>query len=579
MNMNTVNNTNNNEEENKMDSKFLSIDELTLTSQKDIAQALYDYGKHTPLKDILEDVSRDFINTLAHDSVRSKGDLRELFRKSPVWNEDLQAIVINGTRTHNPDYLRVADLAWKILDPVWKYADFDKRHKIGLAVSFFSEPTMNGIDRECCIKAINSLSPKAYAPGKKLSRVFKQLCVDLGVADETQGSKFQQVFAQFADELTAKKLDFKLYVSINPAHFVTMSNPKGDERGQMMTSCHSFNSTNYPYNNGCAGYARDKTSFIVFTVDDPNNPESFNNRKTSRQVFAYRPGSGLLLQSRMYNTEGGVYGAAEDAGLYRDLIQREISELEGVPNLWKTRHSYDRECEDFVVVGTGFGGYADWNYSDFDCHISVRADCDPETVSPLVVGTYGLCVKCGDTCSKGMYCGDCNNNCYCEDCQEYVYETFIVWGYHGNRFVCQRCLDNNYTRCERCGEYHPHDDITWVDDDAYCEDCLEQIEAHCCEQCGEWHYDDDMNRVHDYEWVCDGCLDRYYEKCADCDEWHPRRKMQTVYKADGSTIRVCSDCADDYRECPHCSQLIELTDEGTCPHCGVVVEEKEVEAV
>lgn len=30
----------------------------------------------------------------------------------------------------------------------------------------------------------------------------------------------------FADELGGKKLNFKLYLSINPCHFVTMSNPK-----------------------------------------------------------------------------------------------------------------------------------------------------------------------------------------------------------------------------------------------------------------------------------------------------------------------------------------------------------------
>ena len=261
-----------------------------------------------------------------------------MFSKSPVWNEELDALVINGTRTHDPDYDRIHRLAMQILEKPFKSLDYDY-NDILKAICFFSNPDASERDRESYIEAIRKLAPKAYTPTKKPSRVFKSLCVALGVADETAGSEFQRLYAQFADELSAKQIGFKLFVSINPAHFITMSNPKCDSRGATLTSCHSFNSTEYKYNNGCTGYARDETSFIVFTVADPTDPETLNNRKTTRQVFAYRPGSGLLLQSRMYNTAGGVYGAAEDSKLYRDLVQREISMLEDVPNLWKTRQT------------------------------------------------------------------------------------------------------------------------------------------------------------------------------------------------------------------------------------------------
>ncbi len=82
------------------------------------------------------------------------------------------------------------------------------------------------------------------------------------MADEAAGSEFQKLYAQFADELSARQIGFKLYVSINPVHFLTMSNPKADSRGCILTSCHSINSTDYQYNNGCSGYARDHVSFI-----------------------------------------------------------------------------------------------------------------------------------------------------------------------------------------------------------------------------------------------------------------------------------------------------------------------------
>lgn len=52
-------------------------------AEENIRQALEDYGKHTCQKDILEDVSDSFIETLARDSVDAKQELRDLFSKSP----------------------------------------------------------------------------------------------------------------------------------------------------------------------------------------------------------------------------------------------------------------------------------------------------------------------------------------------------------------------------------------------------------------------------------------------------------------------------------------------------------------
>ena len=359
----------------------MEMQEVISRAERNIRQALRDYGAHTSQTDVLDDVTDEFIYRLAADSSYAKQGLRELFSKSPVWNEELDALVINGTRTHDPDYDRIHRLAMQILEKPFKSLDYDY-NDILKAICFFSNPDASERDRESYIEAIRKLAPKAYTPTKKPSRVFKSLCVALGVADETAGSEFQRLYAQFADELSAKQIGFKLFVSVNPAHFITMSNPKRDSRGATLTSCHSFNSTEYDYNNGCTGYARDETSFIVFTVADPTDPETLNNRKTTRQVFAYRPGSGLLLQSRMYNTAGGVYGAAEDSKLYRDLVQREISMLEDVPNLWKTYSSIGDKA-DLVVAGDGFGGYQDWTYENFDGHISIRADCDEETVDPM----------------------------------------------------------------------------------------------------------------------------------------------------------------------------------------------------
>lgn len=559
----------------------MEMQEIIHQAEENISQALRDYGAYTSQTEVLDDVTDEFILRLAADSSHAKQGLRELFSKSPVWDAKLDALVINGTRTHNPDYDRIYQLAVQILERPLKSGDWNWDTLMD-AISFFSVPEASETYREKYIAAIKQLAPKAYSPTKKLSRVFKSLCVALGVADETAGSEFQRLYAQFADELNAKKIGFKLFVSINPAHFITMSNPKCDSRGATLTSCHSFNSTEYDYNNGCTGYARDETSFIVFTVADPTDPETLNNRKTTRQVFAYRPGSGLLLQSRMYNTAGGVYGAAEDSKLYRDLVQREISMLEDVPNLWKTYSSIGDKA-DLVVAGDGFGGYQDWTYENFDGHISIRADCDEETVDPLDIGTRGLCIVCGEETNAGLYCEACGEKGYeCDECGGRVRELHSVLDSHGDWIqVCERCQDEYYTYCDECEEYWPSDSVTEVDGRYYCDDCLEE-NCERCEECGEWHRSDSMYDAYREGRelrICGDCRDEYYYGCDCCGDLHHADDMRIVHRASGYEDYVCDDCADNYDCCPHCDELIEMKDDGTCPNCGAVIEEQEAEAV
>lgn len=252
----------------------MELIELIAQAKENIKTAIEDYGRYTETQRVLEDVSTDFIDRLAEDSVKAKQKLRELFSQSPVWDSKLDALVINGTRTANPDYNVIYSHGIKILYPAIKsgrIADYDAY----TIIKFFSRP-FDEIAQQEAIELMERDFPKAYAPGKKPSRIFKAICKELEIADETAGSEFQKLYAQFADELSAKKIGYKLYASINPAHFITMSNPKEDERGTTLTSCHSFNSTEYEYNNGCTGYARDETSFIVFTASDPSNPETQN---------------------------------------------------------------------------------------------------------------------------------------------------------------------------------------------------------------------------------------------------------------------------------------------------------------
>ena len=486
-----------------------------------ISQAISDYFLHTADSCILKDFSDAFVNRLAVDSFNAKTELRNLFSTSPVWNVYLQALVINGSRTHNPDFNKIDDLANQILlEPIKYSIDSYTYQKIKLAIKFFSKPNDNPAPY---IDAINSLAPNAYAPNKKKSRIFKVICDSLGVSDISAGSDFQKLFAKFADELSSKKIDFKLFVSINPAHFLTMSNPKEDSRGSTLTSCHSLNSTEYPYNNGCCGYARDNVTFIAFTVDNPDSPESLNNRKTSRQLFMYKPGNGLLLQSRLYNTYGGTSGEQADSNLYRDLIQREISDLEHAPNLWKT-FNYNSQSKFYVSAGVGFGGYKDWLYEHFNPKISIRSDHEHDFKS-FAVGTHGLCIKCGTATSDGLYCRECSPiPHFCDDCENESDDLTQVHDFHGNLiYVCEDCLDEYYRLCQHCNQYF-------------------HVES--------------MHDIGDFSYVCNDCFHNHYTLCDDCDEYFQNEDIYPAVDSDGNEINICFNCADHYIQCSECGRYV-----------------------
>lgn len=564
--------------------EIMTTEEKIEHAKKDIRKAIQDYIAHTYEHGELDYVEDEFVDRLAEDSTYAKQGLRNLFRKSPAWNEELDALVINGNRTHDPDPEFITERLKVITVRACLKSNAEKRALIYKGIRFFSYSAHfeELYDSEYILDAVKEIAPNAYKPGKKMSRVCKAWCQALGVADETAGSKFQKEFAKVADEMNGRKIPFKLFVSLNPAHFLTMSNPKHDNRGSCLTSCHSLNSNDYEYNNGCSGYARDNTSFIVFTVDNPSVAETLNNRKTTRQIFAYQPGNGVLLQSRMYNTSGGTRGKAENSALYRDLIQREIAEAESSINLWNTYKVVEDGYGNLIKTGNGFGGYTDWEYSGFGARISIRKDVDGKRI---VVGAQGLCIRCGEEISSGLCCGSCGSlSSQCEYCDESTYEelTPVFDGNGCQILVCPDCLEDHFTYCDICHEYHPNNCVSYVDGQNICNGCLEEA-CEKCDDCGEFHRRENMVEAYDEVgnqiYLCnDGYCTRNHTRCPECNRLVPDTWMNTVYLADGTTKEVCDDCIgnnENYVACQECGEYIEVCPDGTCPSCGAILVEKE----
>lgn len=572
---------------------------------KAIKTAIEDYSRHispdkTDSVAIMNSISDAFITRLAKDSWTAKTELREFFRRSSNWNENLQALVINGTLVHEPNYRLIEDCMIDIIAPLKGKDKGYEWYDLRQAIKFFTKPNSTNI--ELYLDKLNKIAPKAYHAGKKQSKIFKAMCDALGITDNTKGSKVQKLYAKIADEFSLKKVQFKLYVSINPAHFLSMSNPKNDMRGSTMVSCHSLNSTEYSYNCGCSGYARDKYTFIAFTVADDNKPETFNNRKTTRQIFVYKPNNGVLLQSRMYTTNsggsyGGVNGDTEEGKLYRELIQREISSIESAQNLWQTEEYCGNSFNLEIKKGAGFGGYPDWEFEEFEARISLRED-HKNNFASFEVGSYGLCLKCGKEIDAGLYCVKCLAESRCQRCRNICDTLHEVIGLHGERrAVCTDCFRNYYSQCAHCGEYHHVENITEVESGNYvCERCLSEHYTQCeccgkyfpnaeiqemvdingdeisaceycsnrhdferhseCEYCGRRVRYRELRRVSDGDLVCRDCLEENYTQCEDCGEYVLSGDMIKAADSYGNTIYICESCAENYEICYDCNRLV-----------------------
>lgn len=493
---------------------------LTNRAEREIRTAVKAYSAHTSQMDILDDISPEFIRRLAEDSASAKANLRAFLSRSPLWVPELDALKIPGELPAEINTDRVDVIADDILSPAIVKAENESDER---DVKYLKEYVVNAEISADMIDALSRIDPKAYKPGRKKSRVFRDCCKALGIADESAGSDFSRNFAKLSDLLNVSPRKFNLYVSINPAHFLTMSNPKGDNRGATLTSCHSLNGTEYPYNNGCSGYARDGVTMIAFTVADDDDPETFYNRKTTRQIYAYQPGNGVLLQSRMYNTAGGTYGGMKETAVYRGLIQKAIADLEGVSNVWDMQDSHR---SDYVSAHRDFGGYADWTYSSFGGNVCLL-DAFADGAEPITIGAAGLCVVCGCKTSEGMYCDDHREDGEpCEECGDRT-DPDELWHvyYHGRytaaeRMVCEWCRDRNYTYCESCEEYHDNDSMT---------------------------------RTGDGEWVCPNCLEEFYSVCDDCEEYYPTDEFDRAVDEDGNEKYICDDCRRaNYTYCDEC---------------------------
>lgn len=110
-----------------------------------------------------------------------------------------------------------------------------------------------------------------------------------------------------------------------------------------------------------------------------------------------------------------------------------------------------------------------------------------------------------------VYCKECG--CAIEEHEEY-YE--VDGGY-----VCADCFEDDYFKCEHCGEIYRKSYLNqvkvngeWMD---ICDDCL-MNDYYYCEHCENYFSEDYVRETCDGNYVCDDCYEDCYFTCPDCGD-------------------------------------------------------------
>lgn len=516
-----------------------------------------------------------FVRRLAVDAIEAKAGLIEILSKSPYWQEDILAV-----RYPLP---QKEEIPWsKVRVSLRRYFCLEHgiNEKIYRLVFSALKKTLAEISLESGVKVyLNNEEGGAFTQEeyieyiftpcgrgwetKKPSRILMACCKKLGLVD---ADNFNRWFTGISDLLSTKTPKY-LYISVNPAHFLTMSNPK-EQKGRcqdVMTSCHSLNIAernrqenrdDCTYAAGNSGYARDGVTMIAFTCPNGREKNSLNSLKTNRQLFHYE--NGVLLQNRPYTTRTNEdYGGTEDIGQFpesdqfRLAVEKVISAGLNMENKWVKKEYADYYHK--FWEHSDFRGFADWNVHRFLklCNMVylkaiVNAFDIEEKDVLMTIGEDGLCLECGHSLSCA------NNNPLCENC----YQQGIP--------------------CEYCGATHQEEELKYVYDYGYvCEDCLNGCNGFIyCEYHERWEYcPNEYETVNNYGTVCEDALysSGMFTYCEDCGEWY---LTEDCYWIEGEGKYVCGDCLDDYYQCSDCGEYfsedgIEVGDNGKnyCRDC------------
>lgn len=250
---------------------------------------------------------------------------------------------------------------------------------------------------------LNSYFPEAkIKEGQKLSRAINKVLTMIGVnLDDAYNSEF----AKYADSINPLKIKRHTVLSIHPVDYYTMS------FGNSWSSCHTIDRSNRRHaengyhgmhSSGTESYMLDGTSMVFYTVDASYTGNELELQdKINRNMFHFFDDK--LIQGRVYpqSNDSGANDLYKDI---REIVQKIVSDLIKVPNLWVLKKGTS-ECS--RVVNTTGTHYADY-ISFSNCNVSILKDSTSNSIIPI--GHNPICPCCGKThkTQDNIECNSCS---------------------------------------------------------------------------------------------------------------------------------------------------------------------------
>jgi len=372
--------------------------------------------------------------------------------------------------------------------------------------------------------------------------------------------RFDAIWSMFLQEYKTKGT---VVLSAAPIDFLMMSETT------TWSSCHAFNSG---YASGGAAYAVDNVTLIGYS--QRSKPiERFGvefDDKSWRQLCHVDIANGAAVFGRHYPNSNTA-----NAVTLRRIVNYMLADFHKVDRLW--------------LKANGCGNL---NYSNRYVYAETKG---PKTRLKALMnepsGMYGVhemyCFGCGRLMDRPSFiCGNCLanrnisrngpdgptnmiDNTYhypvpdmdsvyvCPNCAAEFHGIHMIYidGDDGvAQAICRDCYDAEYDRCTSCGLRTYQGDFVYVDDDAYCEGCHEDL-FYNCDRCGRVDVRENGTFVEDRgETWCEDCTQDHTWYCENCDSSFSENEAETW--VDSEQISICSHCYENnYFYCESCDEV------------------------
>ena len=496
------------------------------------------------------------IAEICDNAYAAKDKLREKFRKSKFWNEDLQAIVVPDFKFETePDYEDVKGYMARIFDYSPQPGNSNVYNVCRGAINNHMYKNHIYLDDSNAETLEQEISGYRYPVGAKVSKFLRGVFDAMKLGEDFDG--YERYFAALSDAASPKEHKRLLVISLNVMDFLTMS------EGNSWQSCHNIRKRGC-YHGGCLSYAMDNVTAILYTLPadtDISEGKIWNIPKINRQLFMF--GDTYVVESRLY-PESAAMAIRKAHHKFVNKFYNEVSDKRFNPVKGNDRAVTADICNKTETVGNH---YPDYHYNSY--HITAMISDDyanekmtigsevPDIVTGKINDNHGVMTIVGEDNTEyqlafeDAYTGCritdisyvthynglvyCTDDCVWSECEDCYIPDHLSVRLPDDDYCSQEYADENYYRCDQCGEYVSKDYAIFCGDEVYCESCADTYLSRC-DECGEYYRDEEIECVDDV-YMCHDCMEEKTKVCTVCGERH----LLSHFPNDGS---VCDECVE-----------------------------------